>query len=77
MTWLNGDPLEKCLVESLSMADLEFEHPSTFQEMFETILAIEVNEDAVVIEEENKAPNELVLKELPEIFDVHSSVKMA
>ena len=44
------DPLEKCLTESLSMANLEFEHPSTVQEMSEAILAIEENEDKVVIE---------------------------
>ena len=58
------DPLEKYLIESLSMTDLEFEHPSTVQEMFETILAIEESEDIIVIEEENMIPDGLVLKEL-------------
>ena len=46
------------------MVDLEFEYPSTIQEMFETILAIEENEDTIVIEEENKTPDGLVLKEI-------------
>ena len=59
------DPLEKCLIESLSITYLEFEHPSTVQEMFETILAIEENEDTVLIEEEKKTLDGLVLKELP------------
>ena len=59
------DPLEKCLIESLSIANLEFEHASTIKEMLETILAIEDNEDVVLIEEEKKTPNGLVLKELP------------
>ena len=27
------DPLEKCLTESLSMNDLEFEHPFSIQEI--------------------------------------------
>ena len=58
------DPLEKCLTESLSMIDLEFEHPSSVQEMSETILAIEKNEDRIVIEEEKKTPDGMVLKEL-------------
>ena len=44
-------PWEKCLIESLSMTDLEFEHPSTIQEMSKTILAIEDNEGTIVIEE--------------------------
>ena len=62
------DPLEKCLTKSLSMIDLEFEYPSTFHEMSETILAIEENEDTIVIEEEKKTPDGLVLKELPKNF---------
>ena len=59
------DTLEKCLIESLSMTDLEFEHPSTVQEMSHTILSTEDNEDTVVIEEENKTLDGLVLKALP------------
>ena len=51
------DPLEKCLTKSLYMVDLEFEHPYTVQEMSETILDIEENEDTVVIEEEKKTPD--------------------
>ena len=50
---IKNDPLEKCLIKSLSMNDLEFEHPSVVQEISKTILAIEENEDTVVIEEEN------------------------
>ena len=46
------------------MANLEFDHPSTVQEMSETNLAIEENEDTVVIEEKKKTPDVLVLKEL-------------
>ena len=56
------DPLEKCLTESLSMVDLEFEHASTVQ----TILTIEENEDSIVIEEKMKTPDGFVLKELHE-----------
>ena len=63
---ITRDPLEKCLIESLSMNDLEFEHPFAIQEILETVLAIEDNEDTIVIEEENKTLNGLVLKELPE-----------
>ena len=37
------DHLEKYLTESLSMNDLEFEHPSTIQEISETILSIDEN----------------------------------
>ena len=55
-------PMEKCLTKSLSMTDLKFEHPSTVQEISETILAIE---DTTVIEEEKKTLDGLVLKELP------------
>ena len=51
---IKGDPLEKCLTKSLSMNDLEFEHPFAVQEILETILAINENEDIVVIEEEEK-----------------------
>ena len=46
------------------MANLEFDHPSTVQEMSETNLAIEENEDTVVIEEKKKTQDVLVLKEL-------------
>ena len=60
------DPLEKCLNESLSMTDLEFEHSSIVQKMSETILAIKENEGTIVIEEEKKTFDGLVLKELPE-----------
>ena len=38
---IQKDPLEKCLTESLSMNDLEFEHPSVVQEISKTILAME------------------------------------
>ena len=47
------------------MNDLEFEYPSTVQEISNIILSIEENEDTVVIEEK-KTPNDLVLKEFPE-----------
>ena len=47
------------------MVDLEFKHTSTVQEMSETILVIEGNEDVVLIEDEKKTPDGLVLKELP------------
>ena len=70
---VDRDPLEKCWTGSLFMADLEFEHASTVQEMSETILDIEENEDSVVIEEEKKTLDGLVLKELHLIIlDTHS-----
>ena len=46
------------------MTDLEFEQPSIVQEMSNTILAIEENEETIVIEEEKKTPDGSVLKEL-------------
>ena len=49
------------------MINLEFYHPSTVQEMSKTILAIEENEDTIVIKEKKKT----------RIFDMHSWVKMA
>ena len=47
------------------MNDLEFEHLFVVQEISKTILVIDENEDTVVIEEEKKTHDELVLKELP------------
>ena len=46
------------------MTDLEFQHPSIVKEMSETILDIEDNEDTIVIEEEKKTLDVLVLKEV-------------
>ena len=63
---VDQDPFKKCLTESLSMADLKFEHASTVQKMSKITLAIEENEDSIVIKEEKKTPYGLVLKELPE-----------
>ena len=48
------------------MNDLEFEHPYIVQEISETILSIDDNEDTIVVEEEKKTPDGLVLKGLPE-----------
>ena len=63
---IERDPLKKCVTMSLSMKDLEFEHPSTVQEISETILAIDKNKRTVVVKEKKKAPDGLVLKALPE-----------
>ena len=63
---IEKDPLEKCLTKSLSLKDLECEHPSTVQEILETILAIDENESIVIIEEEKVTYDRLVLKELTE-----------
>ena len=38
---IKRDPLEKCLIDLLSMSDLEFEHPSTVLEISENILSID------------------------------------
>ena len=53
---IERDPLQKCLTESLSLKDLEGEHPSVVQEILETILAIDENESTVIIEEEKMTP---------------------
>ena len=42
-------PLDKCLIESLSLKVLECEHPYTAQEISETIIAIDENESTVVV----------------------------
>ena len=63
---IKRDPLEKCLTELLFMNDLELELPFAVQEISETILAINENEDTVVIEKEKKISNGLILKVLPE-----------
>ena len=49
---IKRDYLEKCFTKSLYMNDLEFEHPFAVLEISETILAIDENEDIVVIKEE-------------------------
>ena len=38
---IKRDTLEKCLIDLLSMSDLEFEHPSTVHEISENILSID------------------------------------
>ena len=61
---IERDHLEKCLMESLSLEDLDFEHPYAIQEISRTILAIDENESSVEVEEEKNTHDELVLKEL-------------
>ena len=46
---IKKDPLEKCLIESLFINDLEFEHLSYIQEILETILSIDENGVIVVV----------------------------
>ena len=46
---IKKDPLEKCLIESLFINDLEFEHLSYIQEILETILSIDENGFIVVV----------------------------
>ena len=62
------DPLEKCLIESLTMIDLDFEHPSTDQEISETLLTTDENKESVVIEEVMKTSMGLYLRSFPRIF---------
>ena len=63
---IERDLLEQCLTESLSLKDLDFEHPYAIQEISGTILAIDKNESSVEVEEEKKTHDELVLKEFLE-----------
>ena len=58
-------PLKQYLTKSLSIAELDNEDLSSTPELIETILALEINEEDVVLEEEKKTPDGLVVKELP------------
>ena len=59
------DSLEQCLTKSLTTAELNYEDVSSSLELIKTILALEVNDDEAVLEEEKKTLEGLVLKELP------------
>ena len=59
------DSLEQCLTKSLTTTKLNCEDVSSSPKLIETILALEVNEEKTVLEEEKKTPNGLVLKEIP------------
>ena len=63
---IERDPLEKFLTWSLSLKDLECEHPSAVQEISETILVIDEKERTVIVEKEKMTLDGLVLKELLE-----------
>ena len=54
------DPLEDCLIQSLSTKELNCENMTSSLELMETILSLEEIEDC-----EHKTPDGLVLKELP------------
>ena len=73
---IEGDPLEKFLMESLSLKDLECEHPFAVQEFSETILAIDKNASTIIVEEENMTPDMLVLKSYLRIFAMLFWVKI-
>ena len=48
---IHTDPLEKCLIGSLSGADLDRETPTSADGVIETIFAFENKEEATVTEE--------------------------
>ena len=60
----NG-PLEQCLTKSLTTAAIGDEDLSSTSKLIETILVLQKNEEELVLEEERKTLNGLVLKELP------------
>ena len=63
---MHTDPLEKCLVRSLSKVDLDRETLTSADGVIETIFALENKDEETVIEEEVKNSDGLVLKQLPE-----------
>ena len=58
-------PLEQCLTNLITTTELDCEDLSSILELIETILALEVNDKELVLEEEKKTSDGLVLKELP------------
>ena len=58
-------PLEKCLIGSLSEADLDREAPTCADGVIETIFALENKDEETVIGVEIKTSDGLVLKQLP------------
>ena len=59
------DPLEQCLTKFLTTTELDYEDISSSSELIETIMALDVNGEEAVFEEEKKTSDGLVLKELP------------
>ena len=51
------DPLEDCLTKSLTTVELSCEEVSSSPNLTKTVLDLEVDDETVVVEEENKAPN--------------------
>ena len=58
-------PLEQCLTKCHATTKLDCDDLSTTLQLIETILALEVNEEESILEEEKKTLDGLVLKELP------------
>ena len=60
--FMDEDPLEERLVFSLSVEELNDEKVASNLSLDETIMNLEENEDAMVVEEESQTPDALVLK---------------
>ena len=56
--------LEQCSTESISTAELDNEDLSSTPELIEIVLALEMNEEILVLQEDKKTSDGLVLKEL-------------
>ena len=59
------DPLERCLASFLFERELERKYISFILEVPKTILALKESKKAIIVEEEHKPPDNLVLKQLP------------
>ena len=64
--FMTRDPLEVCLTQSLSTKELNCEKIVSSHELVKTIPSLAENKDTIVIEEEKKTPDGIVLKELPQ-----------
>ena len=62
---MDKDPLKECFVCSLYIEELKDEKVALNPALAETMLNLEENEEAMVVEEEPQTPDGLVLKELP------------
>ena len=62
---MDNDPLEECLVRSLSVKELKDEKVALNPNLAKTILNLEESEEVMVVEEEPQTTDGIVLKELP------------
>ena len=65
LDFTQNDPLERCLASFLFERELERKYISSILEVRETILAWQQSKKAIILEEEHKPPDNLVLKQLP------------